>query len=96
MALVTPLYSSLIFDFFFQVENNASDWAKRFLPEAMVKRLSKHHYLATPGEPSLNSHASLGHSLINTDYHHHRITNHRGYSTDGKSIICLRSCLNQN
>lgn len=59
----------------------------------MVKRLSKHHYLATPGEHNnLNSHgSSLGHhSLINPDYQHqqhYRISNHRGYSTDGKSMI---------
>lgn len=52
----------------------------------MVKRLNKNHYLANPNETSVNSHGSIGHSLINTDYH--RGSNHRGYSTDGKLLCC--------
>lgn len=56
----------------------------------MVKRLSKNHYLATPGETCSNSHGALGqHLLINPNYqhqdhHHHRVSNHRAYSTDGE------------
>ncbi|KAK7590434.1 hypothetical protein V9T40_002047 [Parthenolecanium corni] len=53
----------------------------------MVKRLNKNHYLANPNETSVNSHGSIGHSLINTDYH--RGSNHRGYSTDGEDSRAL-------
>lgn len=70
-----------VFFLFFQTQNNACGPADSF-EKAMVKRVNKNHYLANPNEKSVNSHGSIGHSLINTDYH--RNANHRGYSTDGK------------
>lgn len=70
--------------FFFQSKNNASGPADTFDKE-MVKRLNKNHYLANPNETSVNSHGSIEHSLMNTDYH--RSSNHRGYSTDGKLSV---------